>query len=239
MAWWIPVLQAIGMNAAKNVVTGQDPLKGSVEAGVTGGILGGFSPTSSGAEVSGVGGSTGGVAGVGTVPSAAGSNITGNVPTSEIGMANTFNTAQGGLLTESPAKYLGSTGEIGSNMGFITKPTVENNFVYSSPDVIESELGQAGADGVFRNEDYFANVFGNPIYKGGEGLLSNIGDELKTSISNISPQNLYGVASLLGEQQDTSQYRQMAGTGGGVSRGSGQGLAVQMPQAKVFKRRKA
>lgn len=234
MAWWIPVLQAIGINAAKNVVTGQDPLKGTIEAGVTGGVLGAFNPS---------GAVSAGDAAVASNEAAALSqnsvaNLTGNVPTSEIGMANTFNTSQGGLLSESPAKYLGSTGEIGSNMGFVTKPSVENNFVYSSPDVIESDLGMAGADGVFRNQDYFANVFGNPIYTGGEGLLSNIGDELKTSLSSITPKNLLGVASLL-DQPDTSQYRQMAGTGGGVSRGSGQGLAVEMPQARVFKRRKA
>ena len=107
------------------------------------------------------------------------------------------------------------------------------------PGSIESELGMAGADGVFRNQDYFANIFGNPVYTGGEGLLSNVAGDVKSALGDITPQNLLGVASLLDQQPDTSQYRQMAGTGGGVSRGSGQGLAVEMPQARVFKRRKA
>ena len=69
-------------------------------------------------------------------------------------------------------------------------------------------------------------------------MLSNVAGDVKSALSDIAPQNLLGVASLL-DQPDTSQYRQMAGTGGGVSRGSGQGLAVEMPQARVFKRRKA
>ena len=191
MAWWIPVLQAIGMNAAKNVVTGQDLLKGSVEAGVTGGILGGFSPTSSGAEVSGVGGSTGGVAGVGTAPSAAGGGISssGIVP--------------GSLESEGLLKFNSATG------------------TYLNP------------------SQYVGESIGMPTFTGGQGLLSNAADEAGSMLGSLTPENLSGVASLLGEQQDTGQYRQMAGTGGGVSRGSGQGLAVQMPQAKVFKRRKA
>ena len=110
MAWWIPVLQAIGMNAAKNVVTGQDPLKGSIEAGVTGGILGGFSPASSGAEVSGVGSSTGGVAGVGNVPNAAGAGggISSAIPGSlESEGLLQFNSATGTYLN--PSQYVGES----------------------------------------------------------------------------------------------------------------------------------
>lgn len=143
------------------------------------------------------------------------------------------NSAQAALLSQ----FGGANSLLGNQIPgaeVVTAP-VTNTII---PGSIESELGMAGADGVFRNQDYFANVFGNPIYTGGEGLLTNIGDELKTSLSSIAPQNLLGVASLLNDQPDTSAYRQSAGTGG-VSRGSGQGLAVQMPQARVFKRRKA
>lgn len=188
--WWIPVLQAIGMNAAKNVVTGQDPLKGAVEAGVTGGVLGGFSPASSGAEVSGVGSSTGGVAGVGTAPSAAGANggISSAIP--------------GSLESEGLLKFNSATG------------------TYLNP------------------SQYVGESIGMPTFIGGQGLLSNAADEANSMFGNLTPENLSGVASLLGEQQDTGQYRQMAGTGGGVKQGSGQGLSVQMPQAKIFKRRK-
>ena len=191
MAWWIPVLQAIGMNAAKNVVTGQDPLKNAAQAGITGGILGGLSPVTSGAEVSGVGSAPSGVSGVGAAPSAAGANggISSAIP--------------GSLESEGLLQFNSATG------------------TYLNP------------------SQYVGESIGMPTFTGGEGLLSNFAGDIGANLSNISPQNLYGVASLLGDQQDTSQYRQMAGTGGGVSRGSGQGLALQMPQAKVFKRRKA
>lgn len=195
MAWWMPVLAALGVNAGKNILTGQDPLKNAAQAGLIGGLTGGLlNNTIPGAEVSGVGGSTGGVAGVGTVPNAAG--------------------AGGGISSAT------------------------SNII---PGSLESEglLKTIGDGSTLYNQDYFANVLGNPVYTGGEGLLSNVAGDIGASLGNISPQNLYGVASLLGDQQDTSQYRQMAGTGGGVSRGSGQGLALQMPQAKVFKRRKA
>lgn len=172
MAWWIPVLQAIGINAGKNILTGQNPLKGGVEAGITGGVTGGFG-------------------------------------------------GEGGLL--------------GNTIPGAEATSAAQNII---PGSIESELGMAGADGVFRNKDYFANVLGTPVYTGGEGLLSNVASEAGSMLGNLTPENLSGVASLLGEQQDTSQYQQMAGTGGGMKQGSGGNLAVQFPQAKVFKRRK-
>jgi len=191
MAWWIPVLQAIGMNAAKNVVTGQDPLKGTVEAGVTGGILGGLSPVTSGAEVSGVGSSTGGVAGVGTVPSAAG--------------------AGGGISSVIPGSL--------ESEGLLQFNSATGNYLNPS--------------------QYVGESIGMPTFTGGQGLLSNAADEAGSMFGNLTPENLSGVASLLGGEQDSSQYQQMAGTGGGVKRGAGGNLAVQFPQAKVFKRRKA
>ena len=191
--WWIPVLQAIGMNAAKNVVTGQDPLKGAVEAGVTGGVLGGFNPGASANGVSGVGGSTGGVAGVGTVPSAAGAG--GGISSSSI--------IPGSLESEGLLKFNSATGS------------------YLNP------------------SQYVGESIGMPTFTGGQGLLSNAADEAGAMFGNLTPENLSGVASLLGGEQDTNQYQQMAGTGGGVKRGAGGNLAVQFPQAKVFKRRKA
>jgi len=171
--WWIPVLQAIGMNAAKNIATGQDPLKGGIEAGITGGVTGGIGGTTSG--------TTGGLLD-NTIPGAGVSSIV--------------------------------------------------------PGSIES-AGMTNVGGTFYNPDYFVGEsIGMPTFTGGQGLLSNAADEVGSMFGNFTPENLTGVASLLGEQQDTSQYRQMAGTGGGVKQGSGQGLSVQMPQAKIFKRRK-
>jgi len=135
-------------------------------------------------------------------------------------------------------------GGLGYGGGLLAAPegaTARAAATTGAADVAKDSIASEGLKQIgdtYYNMDYYKNLFGNPIYTGGEGLLSNIGDELKTSLSSISPQNLLGVASLL-NQPDTSQYRQMAGTGGGVSRGSGQGLALEMPQARVFKRRKA
>lgn len=173
MAWWFPVLQAIGINAGKNILTGQNPLKGGIEAGITGGVTGGLSGTTTG--------TTGGLLD-NTIPGAGVSSIV--------------------------------------------------------PGSIES-AGMTNVGGTFYNPDYFVGEsLEIPTYTGGQGLLSNVADDIGSSLSNLTPENLSGVASLLGDQPDTSQYRQMAGTGGGVKQGSGQGLSVQMPQAKIFKRRK-
>jgi hypothetical protein len=72
------------------------------------------------------------------------------------------------------------------------------------PGSIESVMGAAGADGVFRNPEYFANVLGSPVYTGNEGLLSQIGtgaeslfDTAKANLPDITPQNLLGVSTLL------------------------------------------
>jgi hypothetical protein len=72
------------------------------------------------------------------------------------------------------------------------------------PGSIESVMGQVGADGVYRNADYFTNILGSPIYTGNEGLLSQIGtgaeslfDTAKANLPDITPQNLLGVSSIL------------------------------------------
>jgi hypothetical protein len=162
MAWWMPVLTALGINAGKNILTGQDPLQGAAQAGLAGGVGGLLGTTIPGAEVA-------------TNP------VAGSI----------------------------------------------------------ADSGMVSVGGTFYNPEYFAGTsLGMPMYTGGKGLLSNVAGDIGASLGDITPQNLLGVASLL-DQPDTSQYRQMAGTGGGVSRGSGQGLAVEMPQARVFKRRKA
>lgn len=170
MAWWMPVLAALGVNAGKNILTGQDPLKNAAQAGITGGITGGL--------------------------------LNNTIPGAEVASS-------------------GAT-EVASAI----------------PGSIES-AGMTNVGGTFYNPDYFVGEsIGMPTFTGGQGLLSNAADEVGSMFGNLTPENLSGVASLLGEQQDTSQYRQMAGTGGGVKQGSGQGLSVQMPQAKIFKRRK-
>jgi len=192
MAWWMPVLAALGVNAGKNLLTGKNITDNAAQAGLVGGITGGLlNNTIPGAEVSGVGSSTGGVAGVGTVPSAAGAGISSS------------SIIPGSLESEGLLQFNSATGN------------------YLNP------------------SQYVGESIGMPTFTGGQGLLSNAADEAGSMFGNLTPENLSGVASLLGGEQDPSQYQQMAGTGGGVKRGAGGNLAVQFPQAKVFKRRKA
>ena len=70
-------------------------------------------------------------------------------------------------------------------------------------------LGTIGAGGTLYNPDYFANVLGNPVYTGSEGLLSQIGtgagslfDTAKAELGDsITPQNLIGLSSILNSMQ--------------------------------------
>jgi hypothetical protein len=84
----------------------------------------------------------------------------------------------------------------------------------------------AGADGVLRSSDYFANVMGNPIFTGNEGLLLQIGtgagslfDMAKTNIPDyVTPENLIGVSSILSNMN--SMPRPVASGGGGQITGT-------------------
>jgi hypothetical protein len=109
---------------------------------------------------------------------------------------------------------------------------------------IESVMGAAGPDGVFLNADYFANVMGNPIYTGSEGLLSQIGtgagslfDMAQAGLpSYMTPQNMIGVGQIIA---DTQQARPLPiAPGGGVRPGSVQGLNVNFGGAQVVPKRR-
>jgi hypothetical protein len=87
------------------------------------------------------------------------------------------------------------------------------------PGSIESVMGAAGADGVLRNPDYFANILGNQVYTGNEGLLSQIGtgaeslfDTAAANLPDITPQNLIGVSSILSNMNNMP--RPVANMGG-------------------------
>lgn len=78
------------------------------------------------------------------------------------------------------------------------------------------------ATGTWINPDYFVGATtGIPLYTGGQGLLSNAYDMASAAIpeelkNQITPQNMYGVASLLQQQ---SQAPRISGGGGGVQSG--------------------
>lgn len=192
MAWWLPILQAVGINAAKNVVTGQDPLKGSVEAGVTGGILGGFN---------------------------------------------------GGNFLQGSSAVPTSSGAFEASMGLNNAYNAGSLAGLPGSGTIESVMGQAGADGVFRNKDYFSNILGSPTYTGNEGLLSQIGtgansiwDTAKANLPDyVTPQNLMGAANIINNTQ--MPQRQFA-PAGGVRQGQTQGLNVEMGGARPISMRR-
>jgi hypothetical protein len=100
---------------------------------------------------------------------------------------------------------LGGFGQPGGIFGSTPVQTARAASNTIVPGSIESVMGQVGADGVFRNPEYFANILGNPVFTGNEGLLSQIGtgagsifDMAKTNIPDyVTPQNLLGVSNIL------------------------------------------
>jgi len=111
----------------------------------------------------------------------------------------------GGLFSSSPTASAVPTtsGAFESSMGLSNLPGMAT--AESIPGMV------AGADGVLRNSDYFANILGNQVYTGNEGLLSQIGtgassifDTAKTELGDsITPQNLVGVSNILSNMANT------------------------------------
>lgn len=111
----------------------------------------------------------------------------------------------GGLFSSSPTASAvpATSGAFESSMGLSNLPGMAT--AESIPGMV------AGADGVLRSSDYFANILGNQVYTGNEGLLSQIGtgaeslfDTAKTELGDsITPQNLVGVSSILSNMANT------------------------------------
>ena len=98
-------------------------------------------------------------------------------------------------------------------------------------------LGSMGmvptAGGTMINPEYYTNILGNPIYKGGEGLLSNAYSNVK---EYLTPQNLMGVANVLSSSQ-APQSTPAPSPSSSMRQGSTQGLTVNYGMAKPIKRR--
>jgi hypothetical protein len=111
----------------------------------------------------------------------------------------------GGLFSSAPTASAVPTtsGAFEASMGLSKLPGMAT--AESIPGMI------AGADGVLRSSDYFANIMGSPVYTGNEGLLSQIGtgaeslfDTAKTELGDsITPQNLVGVSNILSNMANT------------------------------------
>jgi hypothetical protein len=181
----LPALKAVGINAGMNLIRRKPLFENAGTAAVTGGVLGAFNPAGSSANgVSGVGSAPSGVSGVGSAPSGAGS--VGGIPS-----AGAFESSMG----------LDKAYNAGSAAGLPGSGT------------IESVMGSANAAGTFTNPDYFANILGNQVYTGNEGLLSQIGTGAGSlfdmaqaelpELPEITPQNLLGVSSILSNMANT------------------------------------
>jgi hypothetical protein len=97
-------------------------------------------------------------------------------------------------------------------------------------------LGAIGGGSTLYNPEYFANVLGNPVYKGGEGLLSNLGGGILNGLPDyVTPQNMMGAANIISGVQPQQMQSAPAG---GVSQGKTQGLNVDMGGARPISLRK-
>ena len=121
-AWMIPMFKQIGINAAKNAVTGRNLLDGAEFAAISGGIQGAVNPASA-KNVSGVGNAPSGVSGVGSMPSAGTSSV---VPDSIESSGMVFNPDTGTYLDQSSytnilgtPTYTGGEGLLSNAMGNI------------------------------------------------------------------------------------------------------------------------
>jgi hypothetical protein len=134
----------------------------------------------------------------------------------------------GGLFSSNPAVASSaptSAGAFEASMGLNNAYNAGSLAGLPGSGTIESVMGAAGADGVFRNPEYFANVLGSPVYTGNEGLLSQIGtgaeslfDTAKANLPDVTPQNLIGVSSILSNMN--SMPRPVASGGGGQITGT-------------------
>ena len=139
-----------------------------------------------------------GAAGAGQAE-ATSANASGNflAPTvGEVGMANSFNLATNAPVANSAAGVVGSTGEIGANMGLVN-PMAATDL---SPMVTRAGQGISSGGLALRNS---GEAMAAPSFFDG---MSDY----------LTPQNLMGVSNLM---QQGSQAPQMSSVGGGGVRG--------------------
>jgi hypothetical protein len=192
------------------------PLKGALVGGTMGyaggsalgggGLLGGGAAGGSGLASAGVPSSIGGS---NVLSGAAGASATPGSTAFWQG-ANTAGVGNG-LNVSNAMGGVPGTGAFEASMGLNKAYNAGSAAGLPGSGTIESVMGQAGADGVFRNSDYFANIMGSPVYTGNEGLLSQIGtgansifDTAKAEFGDsLTPKNLIGVSNILSNMANT------------------------------------
>jgi hypothetical protein len=208
-AFLIPFAKSLAINAGKNILSGDDPLKNASNALISGGILGGISGDFAGADaVSGVGSPTGGVAGVGTVPP---SYTPPTLP--QEGMFSKFNLATNAPMGNPAASIIGSTGEMAPNMGMVN-PMTQGVQDYSP--LMTREGASAGGLSV------------DPAASGFSRFLDGLPDY-------VTPENVLGAANILSQSQP--QQMPMPTSSASVSRGTPRQGAIDYGMAQPIRRR--
>lgn len=91
--------------------------------------------------------------------------------------------------------------EFEASMGLPNSFLIENGAPLSSAMPLGTANGFVqGASGNLINPNYYSNILGNQVYKGGEGLMSNMMGNMSSSLEDLKPyaniQNLSGVKNL-------------------------------------------
>ena len=116
----------------------------------------------------------------------------------------------GGLFSSNPAVAKAASGSI-------VPGSIESTGMVLNP-----------ATGAYTNPDYFANILGNQVYTGNEGLLSQVGtgagsifDTVNTDLGEYAtPQNLLGVSMLMNNMSQARPMPSMGSGGGGMQGGT-------------------
>lgn len=207
-AFLIPFAKSLAINAGKNILSGDDPLKNASNALISGGINAGMSGFGGAEAVSGVGSPTGGVAGVGTVPP---SYTPPTLP--QEGMFSKFNLATNAPMGNPAASIIGSTGEMAPNMGLVQA------MAQGSQD-FSPLMTRGGASAGGLSVD--------PAASGFSRFLDGLPDY-------VTPENVLGAANILSQSQP--QQMPMPTSSASVSRGTPRQGAIDYGMAQPIKRR--
>ena len=217
-------LISAGVGGGTTLLRGGDfgsALKNAAIGGATGSAGGALGNAIKGAGAAGAGQAAA------TSANASGNFLAPSVPLGgEVGMANSFNLATNAPVANSAAGVVGSTGEIGANMGLVN-PMTSGVQDYSP---LMTRMGQGTSYG------------GLSATTSAEAMDSPFMTRLKGLGEYVTPQNMLGVATLLDQQSQAPQISSVGG--GGVRGGNAQtgegveeflrrmGARVQSPQRR-------
>jgi hypothetical protein len=223
--FWNPWTIGAAIGAGTSLLRGSDPFKGAAIGGIMGGVGSQFANADA---VSGVGSSTGGVSGVGTVPTG-----------SSIGAGSTSPLSAGGILNGAGTNALAG-GNVAQGMAMNGSALAGSSAIPSSaiiPGSIESSGMVAGASGNLVNPEYFVGA-GTPFqtFTGGEGVLSNAFQNFSSNLPDyVTPDNVVGAANILSQSQP--QQMPMPTSSASVSRGSPSQGNIDYGMAQPIRRR--